>query len=96
MFWGLIPVSAQDDIEWQTGEVEYTCISDSITVPAGTYDVFNITGILPFGDDGQDIYRSHYAEDVGNVAKSLTHIEFITEETYYNMELELVSTTYEP
>jgi len=96
LFWGLIPYAQEDDIEWHTGDVEYTCIFESITVPAGTYDVYNVTGDLSFGEDGHDLYCSYYAEEIGNVVKSTTHIEFTTEETYFNMELELKSTTYTP
>ena len=96
MFWGLITVEEDNDINWHLGEVNYTVNLESLTVPAGIYDVYNVTGHLPFGDDGHDWYRSYYAEEVGNLAKSVTHIEFITEETYYNMEMELKSTTYMP
>jgi hypothetical protein len=96
IFWGLILIEKADDIEWYTGHIDYTCNLESLTVEAGTYDVYNVTGHLSFGIDGHDWYRSYYAEEVGNVAKSVTHIEYSTEETYYNMELELKSTTYEP
>jgi hypothetical protein len=96
MFWGLIPY-IQKEVEWRTGDVEYNCTFESITVPAGTYDVYNVTGDLFYEEDGHDMYRSYYAEEIGNVVKSITQIEFLnTGETYYYMELELKSTTYEP
>jgi hypothetical protein len=97
LFWGLITVEKKDDIEFYTGDVDYTVASESITVEAGTFDVFNVSAELPFGEQGLDIYRSYYAEDIGNVAKSLIHIDYAeTGETYYLMGLELKSTTYEP
>jgi len=97
MFWGLILVEKNDDIEWNTGEVDYTVSIESITVEAGIFDAFNVSGEYPFGDHGIDIYRSYYVEEIGNVAKSLIRVDFgETEETYYLMTLELKSTTYEP
>ena len=97
MFWGLIPVSQDDDIEWSLHECEYACNFESITVPAGTFDVYTVEAEYHWGYEGDDTFYSYYAEDVGNVVKLFLNIDFgETQVTYYSMEMELVSTTYEP
>jgi len=96
MLWGLIPISQEVDLQWPIAEQDYTCTFESITVPAGTFDVYTVIAEHHWGEDGVDWFYSYYSEDVGNVAKSSINIDFgDTELTYYNMEMELVSTTYE-
>jgi hypothetical protein len=97
MLWGLIPILREDDSEWPLHEEEYTCTSETITVPAGTYDVYKVKAEYYWGEGGENWFFSYYAEDVGNVVKSSIRIDYgKTELTYYNLEMELVSTTYEP
>ncbi len=97
MFWGLIPISQDDDLEWPLHECEYTCTFESIDVPAGTFDVYKVEADYHWGYEGDDTFYSYYAEEVGNVVKASLNIDFgKTEVTYYSMEMELVSTTYEP
>jgi len=97
LFWGLIPVSQDVDLEWPLAEQEYTCTFESINVPAGTFDVYTVEAEYHWGDEGVDWFYSYYAEDVGNVVKSSINIDFgETEVTYYNIEMELISTTYSP
>jgi hypothetical protein len=96
MFWGLIPI-IQDDIEWPLGKQEYTCTFESITVPAGPFDVYTVEAEQHWGNMGHNWCNSYYAEDVGNVVKISVNIDHgSTEVSYYNIEMELVSTTYEP
>jgi len=97
MFWGLIPISQDDDIEWPIAYQDYSVTFESISVPAGSFDVYTVVAEHHWGVEGVDWFYSYYAADVGNVVKSSINIDFgDTELTYYNIELELVSTTYEP
>jgi len=96
MFWGLIPISQEVDLQWPIAEQDYTCTLESITVPAGTFDVYHIVAEHHWGEHGVDWFYSYYSEDVGNVVKSSLNIDFgDTELTYYSMEMELISTSFE-
>ena len=95
MFWGLIAIE-DADIEWPLHDCDYTCTFESITVPAGTFDVYTVEAEYHWGYQGDDTFHSYYAENAGNVVKTSLNIDFgETEVTYYSMEMELVSTTYE-
>jgi hypothetical protein len=97
MFWGLIPIaSGTSNYSWVGGEAPYNCKADSITVPAGTYDVYNVSCYLDFGTGGQDYYFSNYAEDVGNIVSGIYNLDFGNGNTAFFIELGLKSTTYEP
>jgi len=94
LFWGLIPVS-EGDSAWHTGEMPYTCTEEEVTVPAGTFDVFYITGDLA-GDNYHDYYRTWYSPEMGNTVKQSINIDSSERETtYYALDFELKSTTYE-
>ena len=94
LFWGLLPVEQLEN-EWHLENCDYTCTLESITVPAGDFDVYTVEAEFHYGEEGLDYFYTSYAEDVGNVVKCSVNIDFETEVTYYNMELELISTTYE-
>ena len=97
MFWGLIPIFSRNSSHANVGNGPYECNEDTITVEAGTYDVFNISCIVDYGPNVQDRFFSNYAEDVGNIVHGLYHLDYgATGNTYFLMELELKSTTYVP
>jgi len=95
-FWGLIPISGPDEYSWHTGEVPYTCTEEQVTVPAGMFDVFYITGDHYYGENGHDYYRTYYSPEAGNSVKESIHIGNELETTYFSFDLELISTTYTP
>jgi hypothetical protein len=96
MFWGLIPLeSYKGDGGW-VGNGMYNCNKDTITVEAGTFEVYNVSCIVDFGTEGLDLYFSNYAEDVGNIAQGLYHLDMYNGNTSFRIDLELKSTTYEP
>jgi hypothetical protein len=95
MFWGLIPINSGNISQANVGNGSYECNEDTITVEAGIYDVFNISCIVDYGPYVQDRFFSNYAEDVGNIAKGLYHLDYeATGNTYFLIKLELKSTTY--
>jgi hypothetical protein len=96
LFWGLIPVS-EGGSAWHTGEIPYSVTEEQITVEAGTFDVYYITGDLE-GGTYHDYYRTYYAPEVGNTVKESINIDKsgTMGETYYGLDFELKSTTYEP
>ena len=96
MFWGLIPIDSGIDYDGWVGDGPYTCEEDTITVEAGTFDVFNVSGYVDFGEAGHDYYYTNYAEDVGNIAKGIYNIDADNGNTMFLIELELIETTYTP
>jgi autotransporter-associated beta strand protein len=96
MFWGLIPIANGTSTEGWVGNASYDCNADTITVPAGTYDVCNVSCNVDFGTEAHDYYISNYAQEVGNIVKGIYNIDFRNGNTYFLIELELVSTTYAP
>ena len=95
MFWGLIPVDSGTNSEGWVGAAPYNCTLESVTVPAGTYDAYNVSCDLVFGL-GHDWYFTYYCDDVGNIVKCGYNIDASTGNTYYLYEMELLSTTYTP
>jgi hypothetical protein len=96
LFWGLIPVS-EGDYAWHTPEMPYSVNEEQISVEAGTFDVFYITGDYISGNY-HDYYRTYYAPEVGNTVKQSINIDKSETmgETYYGLDFEMKSTTYEP
>jgi len=96
MFWGLIPLESINGTAGWVGNDTYECNKDTIIVEAGTFEVYNVSCIVDFGTNAQDCYFSNYAEDVGNIAHGLYHIDMFNGNTSFHIELELKSTTYSP
>jgi hypothetical protein len=96
LFWGIIPVSSGSvEIGW-TGNASYEIREESITVPAGTYDVYNISSSVQFNEVGEDWYLSYYCEDLGNIVKCIYNLDHAEGHTGVLYEMELKSTTYTP
>jgi len=96
MFWGIIPVLSLTDNEGWVGNATYECIYESITIPSDTYDVYNVTSSVKFGEYGEDWYRSYYCEDIGNIVKCAYNIDRDDGNTAVLWEMELLSTTSTP
>ena len=95
LYWGLIKL-IDSDFSGYDGEINYTCEMANITVPAGTYDAYNVSVESTFGL-GHSISWSYYAPEVGNVMKQ--YIDNSWNETGkpgFHYECELISTTYTP
>jgi len=96
LFWGIIPIQSGTNDEAWVGNATYECRNESITVPANTYDVYNITSSVNWSEDGEDWYHSYYCEDVGNIVKCAYNLDQDDGETVVLWEMELLSTTYIP
>ena len=96
MFWGLIPIESRTYDEGWIGNATYNCITESITVPAGTYDVYNITSSVNWSETGEDWHHSYYCEDVGNIVKCAYNLDYDNGDTGALWEMELLSTNYTP
>jgi hypothetical protein len=95
LYWGLIKLMDLD-FSGFTGEQNYTCEMANITVPAGTYDSYNVSVESTFGL-GHSIDRSYYAPEGGWFVKR--YIDNSWNETGkpgYHYDSELISTTYTP
>ena len=96
LYWGLITLYNWPEIWGYTGEQTYTCEMAPITVPAGSYDAYNVSLEATYGL-GQSLRWSYYAPEVGWIVKQTIdtdqdpsgHPGFI-----FNSEL--VSTNYTP
>lgn len=96
IFWGIIPIQSETSDEGWVGNATYECVNESITVPAGNYDVYNITSSVNWSEYGEDWYHSYYCEEVGNIVKCAYNIDQDDGETVVLWEMELLSTTYTP
>ena len=66
----------------------------NITVPAGTYDAYNISTDM---GSVQNFSYSYYVPEVGFIAKYSTHLELDDSgKPVRDWEHELISTTYTP
>jgi hypothetical protein len=93
-FWGLVSMDSGSNDEGWVGDGPYTCKEETITVAAGTFDVFNVSGYCDFEEAGHDFYHSCYAEEVGSIVKGIYNLDWNNGETSYFIEFELVETTY--
>jgi hypothetical protein len=92
LYWGLMTVynmSGQGDM----GIRPYTVKMENITVPAGTYNAYNVTVRSgPF-----DKWRSYYVPELGYCAKQYVYLKWgSTTKPYESYEIDLISTTYTP
>jgi hypothetical protein len=71
----------------------YTCELEQVTVPAGTYDVFNVSTVSTYGL-GNSTTWSYYSPEVGWFAKQYVRFEDEFGRPGWIFKCELVSTTY--
>ena len=95
LYWGLIKL-IDSDFSGYSGDQNYTCEMANISVPAGTYDTYNVSIESTYGL-GHSSSWSYYAPEVGWIIKQYLDADW--NETgkpgqFYNCEL--VSTTYTP
>jgi hypothetical protein len=93
LYFGLIKF-ADYDFSADIPARDYICNMASITVPAGTYEAYNIST-----DEGsaQNFSYSYYVPQVGSYAKWVSHHELDDSgKPVSNNKFELVSTTYNP
>jgi hypothetical protein len=92
MFWGLIEADVGNNSWWSAAH-NYTCMADQTTVPAGTYDVYNVTWSSDFGNK----LIFHYNSTVGNIVKSsVVMFHGAYHDWWMIQKQELISTTYTP
>ena len=91
LYWGLLPIY-DGEKSWDLPGLNYTCNEEQVTVPSGTYAAYNVSAEY----EDYENFISYYVEEIGNSVKELVHISFENHITYWHMELELISTTYEP
>ena len=96
LYWGLYLLEDIPEVSWYTGPCTYTCEMANITVPAGTYDAYNVSAIHNAGGK-HDYWRTYYVPEIGNFAKQSLNIDWdTTGKPYWIQEINLVSTTYTP
>jgi len=94
LYWGLIKMF-DGDLSGYFGEQNYTCEMANITVPAGTYDTYNVSAeSTPYG--GYSSSWSYYAPEAGWFVKQYIYNEDENGRPGWIFECELVNTTYTP
>ena len=94
LYFGLIKLYDYDWSDFEIPAKDYICEMASITVPAGTYEAYNIST-----DEGsaQNFSYVYYVPQVGSYAKYSAHSELDDSgKPVMNYEYELVSTNYKP
>jgi len=96
LLWGLIgPIYPfPDDLTGYSGEQHYSCEMAQISVPAGTYDAYNIS--IEYMGKGDLHICSYYTSKVGWLVKHSYNYKNATGKTGFIYKCELVSTTYTP
>jgi hypothetical protein len=92
MFWGLITLE-EGNVSWDSVALKYICNTEEITVPAGTYDVYNVTSYL----EGWNHIGLCYNATVGNAVEiyvKMFHGEY--HDWWMILKHKLKSTTYIP
>jgi hypothetical protein len=95
LYWGLRVAYNLPNVSGDTGSRKYTCEMENITVPAGTYNSFNVSVTYNSGVI-HNYWRSYYVPEIGGFAKRSIHIDWSYNKPYLIQEYELVSTTYTP
>jgi len=94
IYWGIFKLIDSD----YSGNVlarDYACEMASITVPAGTYDAFNVSVEGNFYEDYYRTSWSYFVPELGYYAKAYSHIDYVPSGEYFHEYTgELVSTTY--
>ena len=96
LFWGLITLSNSPAKSYPYSPVTYHCEMANITIPAGTYNAYNISIDYTYGLGSTHIWR-YYVPELGYVAKIHETADWdSTGKPGTIWEYELVSTTYTP
>lgn len=94
LYLGLIKLINGEWLDFENPARDYTCEMANITVPAGTYDAYNISTDM---GSAKNFSYSYYVPEVGYIAKYSTHLELgDSGKPVMDWEHELVSTTYTP
>jgi hypothetical protein len=94
LYWGLIKI-IDSDYSGYSGEQIYTCEMANISVPAGTYDAYNVS-VESTNGLGHSSSWSYYAPEAGWFVKQYIYDENENGKPGFGFECELVSTTYTP
>ena len=95
LYWGLIKF-IDGTYSFEYPAVNYTCEMANITVPAGTYDSYNVS-TDSYAGSSHNYTWTYYVPEVGFYAKQLIHSDWgDTGKLSQDYQFELVSTTYEP
>ena len=95
LYWGFIKL-VQINQTYTAGNLHYHCEMANITVPAGTYNAYNISIDRHYGSGDWHGWR-YYVEDVGMQTKIHWDVDWDTSgKPGYILEYNLVSTTYTP
>jgi hypothetical protein len=95
LYWGLIKF-IDSDYSFEYPAQTYYCEMATITVPAGTYDAYNVSTDVYFGSSHNYTW-TYYIPEFGFYAKQVSHADWgDTGKLTGDYKFELVSTTYKP
>jgi hypothetical protein len=96
LYWGLITLINIPETPYTNSPLPYQCEMANVTVPAGTYNTYNVSVDFPIGIHGHYSSWQYYVPEVGNDVKSCVYQTTGGGSPVYNIVSELVSTTYTP
>jgi len=95
LYFGLIKLS-DSDFSYDVPAQDYMCEMANITVPAGTYEAYNVSTDFYFGSAHNYSY-DYYVPEVGYFVKLLSHNDWDDSgKPALNYHHELISTTFKP
>jgi hypothetical protein len=96
LYWGLIPLIDNPVKSYSAGSQHYHCEMANITVPAGTYNAYNVSIDSYYGAGHSHSWR-YYVPEVGFFGKQYFDMDYDNSgKPAAHYEWELVSTTYTP
>jgi len=96
LYWGFITLMNQPSTPYNQGTLPYQCEMANVTVPAGTYNAYNVSIDIPIGTQGHYSDWKYYDPNVGYVVKQCIYGLTTWGAPQYDIVQELVSTTYTP
>jgi hypothetical protein len=96
LYWGLITLINNPSAPYNQGTLPYHCEMANITVPEGNYNAYNVSIDIPIGVHGHYSNWEYYVPEKGYVIKQHISQTDGGGRLQYNIEAELVSTTYTP
>jgi hypothetical protein len=96
LYWGLITLMNHPSTPYNAGTLPYQCEMANVTIPAGTYNAYNISIDVPIGVNGFYSVWQYYVPKVGYAIKQHLSQTDGAGRLQFKVEAELVSTTYTP
>jgi hypothetical protein len=96
LYWGLITLFDNPENTYSISPTPYLCEMANVTVPAGTYNTYNVSVDFPIGTQGHYSWWQYYVPEVGNTVKWSIDSFASTKKPYAFITAELIDYNYTP